>query len=698
MTLSIVVVVSIPDLVSAQVPGGSTPSVSGAVPTNTVYPAITGTARVPNTLTASRGTWGKTPTSFANAWYRCTSSAARATAKPATCTLVAGQTGSTYVLSASDVGKFIVAAVTATNSSGSLTRWSASTAAVIAQYLPPVNTVAPAIRGTKAVGHVLEVSDGTWSNSPTSYSYKWFRCTAATTAANSKPAACTEILGETNAGYMTQSTDARKFIVASVKATNQASSVQKWSASTTSVVDVVSPPANTAPPLVTGTPTNSNTLTASTGTWTNYPPSLTFQWFRCNTRVAAANSLSDACTPIHFMGQSTYVLTNADVGKFIGVAVGAGNLVGYATKWSGTTTTAVAALPVPANATAPAISGTARIPNYLTLSNGSWNWNPTNFSYKWYTCTAAKAAAATLPAGCTQISGATESTYQLMPAQQGRFVLGMVTATNASGSATRYSATTASVAISAFVPFPVVYPTVSGDRTVGEVLSVSPGSWVAYPVATTRYQWYRCDPTYANGYYGPQEPNPYCFEILGATSTTYTQTPDDDGMVVGVAEFQTNSAGSAFVRLSGEPTHPQPTAPRNLVPPTLSGTAVQGTILTALTGTWTGYPTPTISVRWVLCRSSSPVFAHHTLWYGPPENGMRCTTLATGTEYTVQAGDIDRFVFAVVCAQNGLRDPNAPDYLSVCTFARSVGKTVSAASASPRTSPGGIHLALLHVR
>ena len=39
----------------------------------------------------------------------------------------------------------------------------------------PVNTVAPVVSGTAVVGQVLTTTDGTWSNSPTSFSYQWKR-------------------------------------------------------------------------------------------------------------------------------------------------------------------------------------------------------------------------------------------------------------------------------------------------------------------------------------------------------------------------------------------------------------------------------------------------------------------------------------------------------------------------------------------
>ena len=49
----------------------------------------------------------------------------------------------------------------------------------------PVNTSPPQITGTPQVGHVLSCSQGTWTNNPTSFAYKWNRDGTAITGATS---------------------------------------------------------------------------------------------------------------------------------------------------------------------------------------------------------------------------------------------------------------------------------------------------------------------------------------------------------------------------------------------------------------------------------------------------------------------------------------------------------------------------------
>lgn len=85
---------------------------TGVTPSSTAAPAVTGTPRVGQVLTVSNGTWNYTPTGYAYSWQRCASAAG------ATCSGIGGQSASTYTVTRADVGKFLIASVTATSLNG----------------------------------------------------------------------------------------------------------------------------------------------------------------------------------------------------------------------------------------------------------------------------------------------------------------------------------------------------------------------------------------------------------------------------------------------------------------------------------------------------------------------------------------------------------------------------------------------------
>lgn len=77
----------------------------------------------------------------------------------------------------------------------------------------PANTALPTISGSAAVGQTLTASTGSWSNSPTSYTYAWQRC-------DSTGSACVPIGGATAASYTVQAADAGSTVRVAVTAVN----------------------------------------------------------------------------------------------------------------------------------------------------------------------------------------------------------------------------------------------------------------------------------------------------------------------------------------------------------------------------------------------------------------------------------------------------------------------------------------------
>jgi len=152
------------DATSAQ-----TAVVTPAAPASLSVPALSGTARDTQTLTASTGAWrGTPPLSFAWQWRRCDSAGA-------SCADIAGQAMASYRLSPTDMGKTVRVSVTASNVAGSAPATSAASAVIVPD--PPANTGAPTISGVVQEGRDLSVERGTWTGTPTiGYAYQWQRC------------------------------------------------------------------------------------------------------------------------------------------------------------------------------------------------------------------------------------------------------------------------------------------------------------------------------------------------------------------------------------------------------------------------------------------------------------------------------------------------------------------------------------------
>jgi hypothetical protein len=320
--------------------------------TNTALPAITGTATVGQTLTATPGTWTGSPTSYAYVWQRCDSSGNA-------CVAIAGATTPSYVLNSADVGKTLRVVVTATTTAGSGTASSAASALVNPVSTSSENVFASGAYGpqwssysSSGAGGVITagnlvfnlpastsqfISFGRSTNitsAPSALEFK-VKTTASTLSINAF-ANGTSISGNVinlpapaADGYRTVSRPWSS-LFANAPSTFGAFYLNPSGTAAQSVEfqylrfgtgTTVSAPVNTTAPTVAGTKAVGQTLTTNNGVWTNAPTNYAYIWQRCNAAGGACVAIAGATLP-------TYVLLAADKGATIRSVVTASNAAG----------------------------------------------------------------------------------------------------------------------------------------------------------------------------------------------------------------------------------------------------------------------------------------------------------------------------------------------------------------------------------
>jgi hypothetical protein len=206
------------------------------------------------------------------------------------------------------------------------------------------------ISGTTRAGSTLRVSNGSWANNPTAFSYQWYRCD------NPGKTNCQPLNGANSRNYRLTGGDAGHTIYASVTASNR-------DGSATGASDPVGPvaanaaPRNTSAPSIAGNPQVGQTLTANEGGWNNAPTSFRYQWLRCD-------STGNNCGAIGGATSRTYAVSSDDVNATLRVRVVARNSRGSDTATSGpsgvvTTGTGGSAIPV----------ASVSLPNQLVIAD-----------------------------------------------------------------------------------------------------------------------------------------------------------------------------------------------------------------------------------------------------------------------------------------------------------------------------------------
>ena len=213
-------------------------------PVNSGLPAISGTPEVGAKLRAGNGTWRYVPTSFAFQWVRCDSAGAYC--------IDLEVSSKNYTVVSDDLGSTLRVGVTASNAGGDKVATSNETVTIEEPMAAPTNGGLPSISGTATVGATLRTSNGTWTNSPTTFGRQWRRC-------DSAGESCADISGAAATTYTPGPTDIGGTLRTTLTATNSRGS----SSASSDATAVITPPPTSCEttgdvPALAGEPTNDN--------------------------------------------------------------------------------------------------------------------------------------------------------------------------------------------------------------------------------------------------------------------------------------------------------------------------------------------------------------------------------------------------------------------------------------------------------
>jgi hypothetical protein len=192
-----------------------------ASPSSSIRPALTGSFKVGQKLTADNGTWAGTGTlAYGYQWYRCDTGGAH-------CKAIRGATAGSYVVTGGDGGKTIGVTVRATDTSGVAAGYSSLVGPIASGLV--YATAAPKLSGSAEANGDLRTDEGEWAVTPQSFAYRWLRC-------NRNGRICKPIKGAVKAAYKPVAADVAHALVAEVTAKVGSTKQVALSSATTPVV------------------------------------------------------------------------------------------------------------------------------------------------------------------------------------------------------------------------------------------------------------------------------------------------------------------------------------------------------------------------------------------------------------------------------------------------------------------------------
>ncbi|HUA11976.1 MAG TPA: hypothetical protein VMA83_08230 [Solirubrobacteraceae bacterium] len=428
----------------------------------------------------------------------------------------------------------------------------------------PKKTARPTITGVLQDGQLLTAEGASWEGAqPITLSYQWKRCGRH---------GCTPIAGAEAQTYRAQTADTGDRLQVAVTATNSVGHATASSRRSSAIAP--GPPVDLAAPNISGTPIVGATLEANAGEWAGTPPiTYHYQWLGCN--------LLDECAEIAGASEATYTVGPLEVGDSFEVRVTASNAAGTSEATSGQTSLVGAVLPK--NTELPGVVGSLVDGQLLKAAVGAWSGTePLRYSYEWLLCNAHGDE-------CASATEAGASTLSLISTDVGKTVRVAVTATNEAGSTTATSPATSVVA--ALLPSNTELPSIAGSLVDGQLLNAATGAWSGTTPISYSYQWELCN-----------SKGEECAGIPEAVASTLSLISTDVGKTVRVAVTATNEAGSMTA------TSPATSVVAALLPsdtelPSIAGSLVDGQLLNAATGAWSGTTPISYSYQWELCNS-----------------------------------------------------------------------------------------------
>jgi hypothetical protein len=460
-------------------------------------------------------------------------------------------TSVTYTPTAAAVNEPIVVTVTGTEDGYNSATTTTEPTAVVApgQFETPL--AVPKITGTATSGKTLTVVNPVWSPL-TSFTYQW-------------NLGGTPIPGATGSTLALVPADAGLGVTVTVTPT--LAGYDTTTSATSASIPIALLQFGTPPkPTISGTAKVGSTLTAKPGTWSPSSADATYTY---------AWAVSGGVAQPTGAG-STFIPTVGDAGHTVTVKVTA-HLNHYADRTSASSSaTSKVANGSLATAT-PTITGTLRVNNVLAANPGVWGPDVVTLKYQWYR-------------SGSSISGATESTYTTTGSDYGKKISVKVTGTKTAYTGTsKTSASTAAIGAGTLTTIP---PAITGTAAYASKLSISKGTWGPSTVSF-KYQWYQVTGSTSKA-------------ISGATSSTYTLGSTSIGKTIKVKVTGSKTGYSTVVDLTAVTAVVTSGVFSTDPTPTISGTLVVGSTLTASHGTWSPSTSLTYSYKWFWQTSGAP--------------------------------------------------------------------------------------------